>query len=282
MEYLKNNYSSQHKLIVSPFIQQIYETIERIALSGISVLIVGEEGTERESIARIVHMLSGRRKETYYKLDCSKLSPLNAEIEIFGSEKIHSDRIEIYKGSLEKAFGGTIFLDNFSNLSVNLIKKISKTFKNHHFHRVEGVSELEINVRLVTAIDKTKNDINTETYGDAEFYNKICPLSINIPPLRERREDIIFLIDLFIQNNNATSFKSIKRLSGEALDFFLRYDWPGNTRQLQKTVDYSANACNSDTIEVIHLPSYLLKKGSILSKNFEENNIHSSTVYTKN
>jgi DNA-binding NtrC family response regulator len=282
MEYLKINYSSQHKLIVSPFIQQIYETIERIALSGMSVLIVGEEGTERETIARIVHLLSGRRKEKFFKVDCRQLSPLNAECEIFGSENLYLNRIEIYQGSLEKTFGGTIFLDNFSCLSGNLIKKISKTVKNHHFHRVEGVNELEINVRLVTAIDKTKNDINTETYGDVDFYNKICPLSINIPPLRERREDIIFLIDLFIQNNNATSFKSIKRLSGEALGFFLRYDWPGNTRQLQNTVDYSVNACNSDMIEVTHLPSYLLKKESILCKTFKENNIHSSTSSTKN
>lgn len=282
MEYLKSNNTLPHKLIVSPFIQQIYETIERISLSGMSVLIVGEEGTEREAIARTVHLLSGRRKEKILKVDCRRLSAQNAEGKIFGAENLYSNGIEIYQGYLEKAFGGTIFLDNFSCLSTNLIKKISKTVKIHHFHRVGGVTELEINVRLVTAIDKPKNDINTETCEDVDFYHKICPLSINIPPLRERREDIIFLIDLFIQKNNATSLKSISGLSGEALEIFLRYDWPGNTRQLQKTVDYSVNACNSDTIEVNHLPSYLLKKVSILCKNFEENKIHSSTAYMEN
>lgn len=281
MEYLKNNILSE-KFIISPFIQQIYETIELIAISGMSVLIVGEEGTERESIARMVHQLSGRREEKFLKVDCRRLSLNNAECKIFGAENFYSNGIEIYQGYFEKAFGGTIFLDNFSSLSVNLIQKISKTVKNRHFHRFKGVNELEINVRLVTAIDKTMDDIKTGTYGDVDFYNKICPLSINIPPLRERREDIVFLIDLFIQNNSATLSRPIKRLSGEALDFFLRYDWPGNTRQLQKTVDYSVNACNSDTIEVTHLPSYLLEKGSILCKNFEENKIHSLNAYTEN
>ncbi len=281
MEYLKINILSD-KFIVSPFIQRIYETIERIAISGMSVLIVGEEGTERESIARMVHSLSGRRKEKFLKVDCRRLSANNAERKIFGAENLYPSGVEIYQGLFENAFGGTIFLDNFSSLSVNLIQKISKAVKNRHFHRFEGVNELEINVRLVTAIDKTMDDIKTGTYGDVDFYHKICPLSINIPPLRERREDIIFMIDLFIQNYNATSFKSIKRLSKEALDFFLRYEWPGNTQQLKNTVYYSVNACNSDTIEVTHLPSYLLKKGSVSCKNIEENNIHSSTAFTEN
>jgi transcriptional regulator with PAS, ATPase and Fis domain len=262
--------SLPENLNVSPFVGQIFETIERIALSGMSVLIVGEQGTEKESLARIVHLLSVRRNEKFISMDCEYLFPRIAEKKIFGVENLCVKGIEIYQGIFEKAYGGTIFFNNISKLSYELQVKISNTLRTRHFHRLDGVDELGINVRLITSINKPYNDIVTVPYRKADLYYRMCPLSINIPPLRERREDIIFMIDKFIHNMSIPISKSISGISDEALKYFLNYNWPGNTEQLQKAVEDSIMVCQNHTIEVNHLPSYLLKDESeFLENNFK-------------
>jgi two-component system NtrC family response regulator len=268
-------------LNISLFVGQIFETIERIALSGMSVLIVGEQGTEKESLARIVHLLSGRRNEKFISIDCEYLFPEIVESKIFGAENLIVKGIQIHKGVFERASGGTIFFNNISKLSYDLHVKILNTLRTRHFHRLDGVDELGINVRLITAISESYNDIGIDPYRKADLYHRMCPLSINIPPLRERREDIIFMIDKFIHNMSIAISKSISGISDEALNYFLRYDWPGNTEQLQKAIKNSIMVCKNHTIEVNHLPSYLLKDESeFLENNFKS--IHPLITDTEN
>jgi DNA-binding NtrC family response regulator len=267
------------KLDVSPFISEIFETVEKIALSGMSILIVGERGTEKELLAKIVHLLSGRRNEKFVSLDCEQFMPEIAEKEIFGSENLKISGIKIYRGSLEKASGGTIFLDNFSSLPHELREKISYSFKNRHYRRIEGVDELRINVRLVTAINITKNDIKNKHVSKMDFFHSMYPISINLPPLRERHQDVIFIVNEVIRNSSIAKLKSIKGISNEVLKYFLNYNWPGNVEELQNMVHYILKTCRTKLVELSDVPQYILKYGLEESENIIRNKYKESFNY---
>ncbi len=242
---------------VSPAMTHIFQTIELISVSGIGVLIVGEQGTEKEWLAKVIHDLSSRKNNNFILFDCNSIPASELEKKIFGYEELTVSGVAINKGLLELAFGGTLFLENISSLSLDIQKKISRVLKNSHYHRLNGVMELNVSFRIIGGT--TEKDYNQVSFypPKKEVHFSICPLSIKIPPLRERKEDLPFLIERMLRESNLAAMKAIKGFSKEALELLMNYDWPGNTKQLFSVVDHSISLCNNHFILVKHLPEYL-------------------------
>jgi DNA-binding NtrC family response regulator len=276
MPHISSIESYLQKNRVSPYIARIFETIERIAISGLSVLIHGEIGTEKESLANMIHELSVRRNEKFISVDCHWLLPEITENKFFGAEKHYGGKIEIKPGIFENGIGGTIFLDNISTLSPSLLQKILNTVKKKNFKRICGIQQLEFDVRLITAIQVEKNHIKSENYLANNSLQYLCPLSVNLPPLRERHEDIMFFVNELIEKSNVS--KSIKGISKETEEIFLKYYWPGNTVELQNIIKQSITVCQSQLIEISDIPSYIIEKISSGKNMFSRDNLILSSI----
>ncbi len=242
---------------VSPAMTHIFQTIELISMSGIGVLIVGEQGTEKEWLAKIIHDLSSRKNNNFIVFDCNSVQSSELEKKIFGFEEITISGVAINKGLLEMAFGGTLFLDNISSLSLGIQTKIFNVQKNKHYHRLNGVEELNVSLRIIGGTTEKDSTQVAPNSLKKEVNTSICPISVNIPPLRERKEDIPFLVERMLRESNIAAIKAIKGFSKEAYELLLNYNWPGNTKQLFSVVDHSTSICNTQFILAKHLPEYI-------------------------
>lgn len=237
--------------------RSIRATIERIALSDLGVLIVGESGTEKELLAREIHTLSGRAEHQFVHLNCSSVSAGDALGIIFGSESLTLHGMDIERGVLEIARGGTIYFDGMSELEQSVQSKLCRVVEDHYFRRVGGFDVVGLNVRLIASVSRCSADsISSEETG-SEFYYRMCPININLPPLRERREDIPLLIKQYILEDNKHLTCRPKGITGEALSLCVSYDWPGNALELKKAMEHALVACSEQFIRRNHLPNYL-------------------------
>jgi len=208
--------------------QQIIETIERVAVSDLGILIVGEEGAGKEWLARMIHRLSGRGSHRLVTIDCSTVDQTQAERALFGSEKAEKRSV------LQDAAGGTLILGRISELSPELRMKIVRTFEHQHYRRLDSPEHITVNVRMIATMRKTTAE-REQGFGK-EIYHRICPVTINLPPLRERREDIPFLIEQFINESSLPADRRPKGMTADALASCQRYDWPGNVGELKRVI----------------------------------------------
>ncbi len=237
--------------------KNIIQAIDWISMHSMGVLLVGETGVEKDWIAKLIHDLSSRRNNKFISLDCNNVHPENLVKIFFGEEKINAEGIEKIPGLLENGAGGTIFLDNFSVLPSEIQEIIGTAFKTKMVRRLGGYDEILINVRPVTGI-YTKDYIYLYQANDFQrIYSKFCPISINIPPLRERKEDILFLLNKFLRESNLAAVKKIKGFTKKVYKILTNYEWPGNTKQLFEVVNYSIMMCNTSMISAEHLPAYI-------------------------
>ncbi|RCK77750.1 MAG: Sigma-54 dependent transcriptional regulator [Ignavibacteriae bacterium] len=221
------------------------------------IVLVGEQGVEKDWIAKLIHDLSSRRNNKFIFLDCQNVHPDNLIRILFGEEKISNNSIEKHPGLLETASGGTIFLDNFSIIPSEFQDRISLAFKTKMVRRIGGYEDILINVRPITGI-YTKDGVYLYQANDFQrIYSKFCPISINIPPLRERKEDILFLLNKFFKESNLAAVKKIKGFSKKIYKVLNNYHWPGNTKQLFEVVNYAIMMCDTDLISIEHLPGYI-------------------------
>lgn len=242
---------------ISPAMTHIFQTIELVSMSGIGVLIVGEQGTEKEWLAKIIHDLSSRKNNNFIMFDCNSVPAAELEKKIFGFEELTVSGVAINRGLLELAFGGTLFLENISSLSSDIQTKIGSVLKNKHYHRLNGVEELNVSFRIIGGTSEKDSNQLSFYSPKKEIHSSICPLSVNLPPLRERKEDLPFLVERMLRESNVAAIKAIKGFSKEALELLVKYNWPGNTKQLFSVVDHSISLCNDQLILVKHLPEYL-------------------------
>jgi DNA-binding NtrC family response regulator len=242
----------------SVIMKSILQTIERIAVSDIGVLIVGEQGTEKEWLARMIHQMSSRADKNFIHVDCSSLLPEKAERVIFGCEELSHSGVEIHRGVIENAYRGTLFLENLSALSPTLQVKITRVLEHQHLRRYGGFEQVGVNVRLIISLSMKPSELSWEdgSIGKESLY-RICPMTMNIPPLRERREDILYLIEEYIQHSLEQEKSYPKGITAQALNTCLQYDWPGNAVELKKVIEHVMVTCSERFIRKSHLPGYL-------------------------
>ncbi len=240
----------------SPQITSIKELIRVVARTPkTSVLIQGESGTGKELVSKAIHKLSARMDKPLVAINCSAIPENLMESELFGYEKgAFTDAKNMKKGVFELAHGGTLFLDEISSMKLSLQPKLLRVLETQNFRRIGGTSDIKIDVRIIAATNQDlKQCVDDGTFRE-DLYYRLKVMVINMPPLRDRREDIIPMVKMFIEQNNNEFSKNIIGFSGEAERLLINYDWPGNVRELKNVMERATILCQSDVIEVDHLP----------------------------
>ena len=261
--------SETEKIITrNPLMLEIMETAKKVAVSDFPALIYGESGVGKELIARLIHNAAKNSEGSFIPINCGAIPENMLESEMFGYEKgAFTGAYERKLGLLEVANNGTLFLDEIGELPQQLQVKLLRVLETGKFFRVGGIKEIKVNVKFVSATNKDlKAAVENRTFR-ADLYYRISALTLHIPPLREKREDIPLLIEYFTKNN--PSFRN-KQFSKEAIKILSEYSWPGNIRELQNILHRILLLSKTDTIEHIDLPSDLASGNQIYGKRLED------------
>jgi two-component system response regulator AtoC len=239
----------------SPAIRQIYAVVEKVANTPSTVLISGESGTGKELIARALHENSRRHAGPFIKINCAAIPKTLMESELFGYDKgAFTGAVGAKPGRFELAHGGTLFLDEIGEIPVEMQVKLLRVLQESEFERVGGIKTIKVDVRLVTATNRDLlEEIAAGTFREDLFY-RLNVVPIQIPPLRERREDIPLLADHFIAKFNERLKKQIVAISPEAVEQLVAYNWPGNIRELENLMERTILFCEGPEIRVSDLP----------------------------
>jgi len=225
-----------------------------------SVLIQGESGTGKELVANAIHFYSKRASQTFIKLNCSAIPDHLLESELFGHEKgSFTDAKLMKKGLFELANGGTIFLDEISSMKLSLQPKILRVIESQTFRRIGGISDIKIDIRLVTATNTNLVKLIQENKFRDDLYYRLKVMEINIPPLREHKEDILLLAKLFIEEYNKEFNKHVQKLAPKTERLLLSYQWPGNIRELKNVIERGIILCKNESLLPENLPMELHK-----------------------
>lgn len=247
---------------------QVLEMAKKIAESEASVILLqGESGTGKDLLAQAIHDLSRRRNSSYLAINCSAIPENLLESELFGYEKgAFTDAKQQKKGLVELADEGTLFLDEISTLDIHLQAKLLRFLETHTFKRVGGLKDIEVDIRVISATNQDLEEASREgTFRKDLFYRlNVCP--VFIPPLRERKSDIIPLAHHFMLQYNSKFRKNITGLHKEAEKLFLDYDWPGNVRELKNAVERAMIFEEDSLISARFLPIHLNSNSSSFTK----------------
>ncbi len=252
---LKRQTSPQGIITQNPLMFEILETVKKVSASDLPVLVFGESGVGKELIAKAVHESSPRADRPFIPLNCGAIPETMLESELFGHEKgAFTGAFEKKLGILEIADKGTLFLDEVGELPLALQVKLLRVIETGRFFRVGGVKEVSVDVKFLSASNRDLKAAAEQGAFRSDLYYRISALTLHIPPLRERREDIPLLVDHYLKRH--PSFKQ-KSFSPEAMDALCRYAWPGNIRELQNLVHRTSLLAPQDTIRPEDLPADL-------------------------
>ncbi|MDA8419322.1 MAG: sigma 54-interacting transcriptional regulator [Desulfobacteraceae bacterium] len=248
--------------------QEVLEMTTRVADSNATVLLRGESGTGKTMVAKAIHFNSKRAPKPFIAVNCSALPETLLESELFGHEKgAFTGASSLKKGRFEAAEGGTLFLDEIGELSLAIQVKLLNVVQDREFQRLGSTTLRKCNVRLVAATNKDLEHAVAHGSFREDFYYRLNVFPIYIPPLRERRTDILLLAEYFLQKYNQENKKNVKRISTSAIDLLVQYHWPGNVRELQNCMERALLICDEDTIKSYHLPPTLQSSSSINDNN---------------
>lgn len=240
----------------SPSIRALREQIDRLSLSPSRVLISGESGTGKELVARLIHERGPRHSEPFIPVNCAAIPQELIESELFGHEKgSFTGAHERKKGKFELADRGTLFLDEIGDMSLQTQAKVLRVIETQEFQRVGGSKQIRVDVRIISATNKDlQKEVNEGRFREDLFY-RLNVIPIEIPPLRERREDIPLLADFFLKRIGREMGKPEMKITQGAVKALQEYDWPGNVRELKNLIERLVFMSNSNTIEAkdIHL-----------------------------
>jgi DNA-binding NtrC family response regulator len=242
----------------SESMQKIFELVTQVAPTKASVLITGESGVGKELIADAIHYNSPRKDKPFIKVHCAALSESLLESELFGHERgAFTGAVVKKRGRFELAHNGTIFLDEIGEINQNIQIKILRVLQEKKFERVGGEETIEVNVRIVSATNKNlKAEIQNGNFRE-DLYYRLNVVNIEIPPLRERKEDLQLLIAAFIKEFGSENDKHIESIEPKARLSLYNYSWPGNIRELRNCIESSVVMSKGTTITMDDLPSYL-------------------------
>ncbi len=266
---LKSQFDIHNMVGSSNAMKEVYRLIEQVADSNATVLIRGESGTGKDLVAHAIHYNSPRTEKPFVKVNCTALPDTLLESELFGHEKgAFTGASERKIGRFEMAHGGTIFLDEIGDFSMNLQVKLLRIIQFREFERVGGTETIKTNVRIVVATHKNLEEQIKEGLFREDLYYRINVFPIYLPPLRERKDDIMLLADYFLERIAAENNKNISRISTPAIEMLTRYHWPGNIRELENCIERAVLLCDDEVIRSEHLPPSLqmVKKDELSDK----------------
>jgi DNA-binding NtrC family response regulator len=228
---------SASPIFKSGAMQDVVRTVERIAPSDVTILITGESGSGKEVIADLVHTLSPRNKNKIIKINCAALPRELIESELFGSVKgaftgAHSDR----EGLFRQAEGGTLFLDEISEMPIDTQSKLLRVLQDQKVRPVGGKTDYQTNCRIVAATNRPPEEAIKDGKLREDLYYRISAISVHLPPLRERRDDILPLANAFLKRFSAQANRTLRSFNPDAIERLTTFDWPGNIRQLQNEI----------------------------------------------
>ena len=284
-KYLKEELEEQYKDVrligESRAIKEVLSTVTRVAKSKSTVLIRGESGTGKELVARAIHALSDRAEKRFIAVSCAALPETLFESELFGHEKgAFTGAIRRKEGRFELADGGTLFLDEVGDIPLETQVKILRAIESQEFERLGAKETLKVDVRIISATNQDlEKKINEGTFRE-DLYYRLNVISIFVPPLRERRDDLMLLVDHFIKKASQKCGKSIKGITTQVKDIILDYDWPGNVRELENAIERGVVLSRADVIDKTDLPYFGLMKSrenipssNLTLKDMERNHI---------
>ncbi len=243
----------------SPQIQKVYKLIDAVADSTANVIITGESGTGKELVAQAIHQKSSRCHEPFIAVNCSAFPEQILENELFGHEKgAFTGALNEKPGCFEMAHRGTLFLDEIGEMSQETQAKILRALEERRFRRLGGKKEIEVDVRVVAATNRNLKQALEEKLLREDLYYRLAVVEIDIPPLRERVEDIPLLISEFLNYFNHKNQKNIIGLAATCRDILMKYPWPGNVRELKNVIERAVILTTSDKIDMNVLPERIL------------------------
>jgi len=255
---LRTRYQFENIIGHSSEMRQVFAMIQQVARSRATVLIRGESGTGKELVANAIHYNSTLSNGPFIKVNCAALPETVLESELFGHEKgAFTGALKTKAGRFEWADGGSIFLDEISEIPPSIQAKLLRVIQTHEFERVGGHKTLKVNVRIIAATNKNlEQEIKRGIFRE-DLYYRINVFPIFMPPLRERKSDIMLLADFFLEKYARENVKDISRISTPAIDMLMSYHWPGNIRELENCIERAVLVCDDRVIRSKDLPPSL-------------------------
>ncbi|PIP12376.1 MAG: Fis family transcriptional regulator [bacterium (Candidatus Stahlbacteria) CG08_land_8_20_14_0_20_40_26] len=272
---LKRRYQFKDIIGKSRKMQEVLVLVKTVAKSNSTVLIQGESGTGKELIARAIHSTSPRSKCPFVAVSCAALPETLLESELFGHEKgAFTNAISLRKGKFELADKGTLFLDEVGDMSQNTQADLLRVLEEREFRRIGGSELIKVDVRVISATNKELEKLVKEEKFREDLYYRLNVVCIQVPPLRERREDIPLLVEHFLTKYSIENKKGIEFIDEDALRLLMRYNWPGNVRELENVIERAVVVAKKDFIGPDELPpSVKGKPKEVLKSSVADHNL---------
>jgi two-component system, NtrC family, response regulator AtoC len=242
---------------------EVYNLIRKVADTDSTILIQGESGTGKELVARALHFNSNRQHQPFVAVNCSALPENLLESELFGHKKgSFTGAVQDKAGLFEEAQGGTIFLDEVNSMALSLQTKLLRVLQERQIRRVGETKSVPINVRVLAATNESLLEKTKTSQFREDLYYRLAVIPIEMPPLRDRTEDIPLLVNHFLQKNSAQSAAEPRKIDPEATEVLQRYRWPGNVRELENAIERACALCEQGVIRVSDLPPHVVRQAS--------------------
>jgi DNA-binding NtrC family response regulator len=258
---LKERYRFENIIGTGPRMQEIYNLIAKVADTDSTILIQGESGTGKELVARALHFNSSRQHQPFVAINCSALPENLLESELFGHKKgAFTGAVQDKIGLFEEAEMGTIFLDEVNSMAQPLQTKLLRVLQERQIRRVGETKSTAINVRVLAATNEGLLEKTKEGGFREDLYYRLAVIPFEMPPLRERLDDIPLLVNHFLQKNASQTGAEVKKVEPPVLEMLAKYNWPGNVRELENAIERACALCDEGIIRVSDLPPHLVRQ----------------------
>ena len=255
---LKDRFRPQNLVGNSEGMNSLFRLVAQVSRSDTTVLVRGETGTGKDLVAHAIHYNSARATKPFIKVNCAALPESVIESELFGHERgAFTGAVATRKGRFELAHGGTLFLDEIGDLSATTQVRLLRVLQDGEFERVGGNVSLRSDVRVIAATNRNLEELIEQGEFRADLYYRLNVFPIHVPPLRERKTDLLLLADYFVAKYGRDNHKDIKRITTPAIDMLMSYHWPGNVRELENCIERAVLLSNDEVIHGHHLPPTL-------------------------
>jgi DNA-binding NtrC family response regulator len=245
----------------SDAMRRLFEQARRASQASVSVLITGETGTGKEVLAQFIHSNGPRAEKPFIAVNCAAIQSTMLESELFGYEAGAFTGADKRKaGLLEVADGGVLFLDEIASMPLDIQAKLLRVLEERAFRRVGGINLIKVDVQVLAASNRPLPKLLAEGQFREDLYYRLKVVDLHVPPLRERKGDILELVGYFVRNNNMRMGLNITNITPPAVDALRAYDWPGNVRELRNAIERAMLFCDDPVIDIVHLPADVMRE----------------------